>query len=419
MKAAALELGLPVVHRVEEVLEAGADLGVVVAYGRLIRRPVLERLGFVNLHFSLLPRWRGAAPVERALLAGDAETGVCLMQLEEGLDTGPVFAHRRVPIDSRVTADALRRQLVEVGSELLCTTLDTGLHDPTPQEGEVTYAAKLTPADLEIDWGAGADTIDRVVRVGGAWTTWRGRRLKVLDAEPVDAGRPGRGRRAGTRDAVRRRGGHRLGPVAPPHRPAGGQAGDGRRVLAARRPPRAGRPAGGLTAATGVPSEAMTDPPSGAGLAAKVLTVSDGVVHGTREDRSGVALVERLAAEGYSVVDHRVVADGTESVAAALTELADGFAGVVVSTGGTGFTPRDLTPEGTKAVVEREAPGLAEAMRLVSPLGRLSRGIAGIRGQAVILNTPGSPKGCVEQLEAVLDVLPHALRLLAETPTDH
>ena len=186
MKAATLELGLPVAHRVEEVLDAAADLGVVVAYGRLIRRPVLERLGFVNLHFSLLPRWRGAAPVERALLAGDAETGVCLMQLEEGVDTGPVFAHRRVPIDSRVTADALRRQLVEVGSELLCTTLDAGLHDPTPQEGEVTYAAKLTAADLEIDWGAAADAIDRVVRVGGAWTTWRGRRLKVLDAEPAD-----------------------------------------------------------------------------------------------------------------------------------------------------------------------------------------------------------------------------------------
>ena len=148
----------------------------------------------------------------------------------------------------------------------------------------------------------------------------------------------------------------------------------------------------------------MTDAPSGTGLAAKVLTVSDGVVHGTREDRSGAALVERLTAEGYSVVDHRVVEDGTASVAAALTELADGFAGLIVSTGGTGFTPRDLTPEGTKAVVERDAPGLAEAMRLVSPLGRLSRGVAGIRGRAVILNTPGSPKGCVEQLEAVLDV---------------
>jgi molybdenum cofactor synthesis domain-containing protein len=157
----------------------------------------------------------------------------------------------------------------------------------------------------------------------------------------------------------------------------------------------------------------------GSGLAAKVLTVSDGVVHGTREDRSGVALIERLAADGYDVTDHRVVSDGIEPVADALVAMADGFAGVIVSTGGTGFTPRDLTPEGTRAVIEREAPGLAEAMRLVSPLGRLSRGIAGIRGQVVVLNTPGSPKGCVEQLEAVLDVLPHALRLLAESPTDH
>jgi molybdenum cofactor synthesis domain-containing protein len=147
--------------------------------------------------------------------------------------------------------------------------------------------------------------------------------------------------------------------------------------------------------------------------------VSDGVVHGTREDRSGAALAERLAADGYAVVDHRVIADGAESVAGALEQMADGFAGVIVSTGGTGFTPRDLTPEGTRAVVEREAPGLAEAMRLVSPLGRLSRGIAGIRGRAIILNTPGSTKGCVEQLDAVLDVLPHALRLLAESPTSH
>jgi molybdopterin adenylyltransferase len=154
-------------------------------------------------------------------------------------------------------------------------------------------------------------------------------------------------------------------------------------------------------------------------LLAKVLTVSDGVVHGTRQDRSGAALVERLAGASFVVVEHRVVADGVASVADALMAMSDSFAGVIVSTGGTGFTPRDLTPEGTRQVVEREAPGLAEAMRLVNPLGRLSRGIAGIRGLAVILNTPGSPKGCVEQLEAVLDVLPHALRLLAETPTDH
>lgn len=154
-------------------------------------------------------------------------------------------------------------------------------------------------------------------------------------------------------------------------------------------------------------------------LSAKVLTVSDGVVHGTREDASGVALVAQLTAAGFVVVDHRVTADGTENVAAALTELCAGFSGLVVSTGGTGFAPRDQTPEGTRQVIEREAPGLAEAMRLVSPLGRLSRGVAGIRGATIICNTPGSPKGCVEQLGAVLDVLPHALRLLADAPTSH
>jgi molybdopterin adenylyltransferase len=154
-------------------------------------------------------------------------------------------------------------------------------------------------------------------------------------------------------------------------------------------------------------------------LRAKVLTVSDGVVHGTREDRSGQALADRLVDAGYEVVDRRVVADGIDTVAAALVELCDGFAGVIVSTGGTGFTPRDLTPEGTRRVIEREAPGLAEAMRLVSPLGRLSRGVAGIRGHALVLNTPGSPKGCVEQLDAVIDVLPHALRLLGGGPSEH
>lgn len=154
-------------------------------------------------------------------------------------------------------------------------------------------------------------------------------------------------------------------------------------------------------------------------LRAKVLTVSDGVVHGTRDDASGRALVAQLEEAGYEVVAHRVTADGADEVAAALSELTDGFAGLVVTTGGTGFAPRDQTPEGTRDVIEREAPGLAEAMRLVSPLGRLSRGIVGIRGRAIICNTPGSPKGCVEQLAAVLDVLPHALRLLHETPTHH
>jgi molybdenum cofactor synthesis domain-containing protein len=154
-------------------------------------------------------------------------------------------------------------------------------------------------------------------------------------------------------------------------------------------------------------------------LKAKVLTVSDGVVHGTREDRSGRALVEFLIEAGVDVVDRRVTADGADEVEAALVEMANGFAGLIVSTGGTGFAPRDLTPEGTRRVIEREAPGLAEAMRLVSPLGRLSRGVAGIRGNAIILNTPGSPKGCVESLGAVIDVIPHALALLNDEPTAH
>ena len=148
-------------------------------------------------------------------------------------------------------------------------------------------------------------------------------------------------------------------------------------------------------------------------LLARVLTVSDGVVEGTRDDRSGQALSDWLTAADF-VVDRRlVVADGVESVAAGLRELFEGFSGLVVTTGGTGFGPRDLTPEGTRVVLEREAPGLAEAMRLVSPLGRLSRAVAGTVGQALVLNTPGSTRGAVECVEAVLDVVPHALDLLA------
>lgn len=154
------------------------------------------------------------------------------------------------------------------------------------------------------------------------------------------------------------------------------------------------------------------DDETGHGLAAKVLTVSDGVVAGTREDRSGAALEELLVGAGFDVVDHRVVADGIQEVGEAIVELAEGFSGLIVTTGGTGFGPRDQTPEGTRIVLDREAPGLAEAMRLVNPLGRLSRGVAGTRGQALVLNAPGSPKGAVETVEAVLDVIPHVVRLM-------
>ncbi len=154
-------------------------------------------------------------------------------------------------------------------------------------------------------------------------------------------------------------------------------------------------------------------------LAAKVLTVSDGVMAGTRDDAGGTGLVARLTDEGYVVVAHLVTGDGREVVGEALVEMAEGFAGLIVTTGGTGFGPRDLTPEGTSIILDRPAPGLAEAMRLVSPLGRLSRATAGTRGQALIINTPGSPKGAVECLEAVLDVVPHVLRLLTGEPTAH
>lgn len=145
---------------------------------------------------------------------------------------------------------------------------------------------------------------------------------------------------------------------------------------------------------------------------AKVLTVSDTVAAGTRVDLSGPALVELLAGAGYEVVEHRAITDGAREVAAALEVMASGFHGLVVTTGGTGFGPRDETPEGTKMVLERDAPGLAEAMRLASPLGRLSRAVAGTRGDALICNLPGSAAGAVECLSAVLEVVPHALDLM-------
>ncbi len=151
---------------------------------------------------------------------------------------------------------------------------------------------------------------------------------------------------------------------------------------------------------------------------AKVLTVSDGVDAGVRDDRSGRALVARLNDAGYEIAEHRVSADGVDAVADALRSMTEGFAGLVVTTGGTGFGPRDLTPEGTRAVIEREAPGMAEAIRRVSDadhrgFGMLSRAVCGTRGLALICNTPGSSSGAVEALDVILPAVAHALDLLA------
>jgi methionyl-tRNA formyltransferase len=206
VKAAAAELGLPVRtpdrarELVDDLVATRLDAGVVVAFGQILPASVLAttRLGFLNLHFSLLPRWRGAAPVERAILAGDLETGVCVMALDEGMDTGPVFRRLATPIGEHETAGELRARLVDLGTPLLIETVDH-LPDlePAPQTGDATHAAKLEVDEFRLDWSRAADELDRVVRAGnprpGAWTELDEHRCKILRVETaVDAdGEPG------------------------------------------------------------------------------------------------------------------------------------------------------------------------------------------------------------------------------------
>jgi len=185
VKQAARERGIPVTDAIEDALTVDADLGVVVAYGRLIATPILAALPMVNIHFSLLPRWRGAAPVERAILAGDATTGVGLMALAPELDTGDIYAQRELAIGDNDTLDQLRAALVTLGSTMLVEELGAGLGPPRPQIGEPTYAAKLTTEDHRLDFTHPAAELHRVVRLGRAWTMFRDKRLKVVAAEPV------------------------------------------------------------------------------------------------------------------------------------------------------------------------------------------------------------------------------------------
>lgn len=182
VKVAAVELGLGVTDDLDAIAGTGADLGVVVAYGRILRAETLALMPFVNLHFSLLPRWRGAAPVERAILAGDAETGVALMAVDAGLDTGDVYAVRRTRVDDKTLAE-LWHELSMTGAEMLVEAVTGGFPSATPQTGDPLHAAKLTPSDRHLDWSMRVDQVLRVVRLGDAWATVDERRLKVWSAE--------------------------------------------------------------------------------------------------------------------------------------------------------------------------------------------------------------------------------------------
>jgi methionyl-tRNA formyltransferase len=178
------------------------DAAVVVAYGLILPKPILDapRLGCINIHASLLPRWRGAAPIQRAILAGDAETGVTIMAMDEGLDTGPELLRAAVPIDGSTTAEALHDQLSALGARLIVDALEdfeAGRITPLPQtEDGATYAAKLTREEGRLDWGRPAVELERQVRAfspwPGAWFLHGEARLKILAADiAAGSGAPG------------------------------------------------------------------------------------------------------------------------------------------------------------------------------------------------------------------------------------
>lgn len=207
VQAAAEALGLPVrtparLKTPEDQADfaaLGADVAVVVAYGLILPQPVLDapRLGCLNIHASILPRWRGAAPIHRAVMAGDAETGVAIMQMEAGLDTGPVLAEARTPIGPEDTTGDLHDRLADMGAALIAEVLDRLPLDAVPQPDEgVTYAAKIDKAEARIDWTRPAAEVDRLIRglspFPGAWCEVAGERVKLLRARVVPGeGAPG------------------------------------------------------------------------------------------------------------------------------------------------------------------------------------------------------------------------------------
>lgn len=188
VKEVALRLGLPVSHDLEWMKAHSSMnmLGIVVAYGRIIPASVLLDTPMINIHFSLLPRWRGAAPVERSILAGDDVTGVCIMDIEETLDTGAVYAREEVRITESSTTATLTKELADVGARLLVTTLSNGLGTPVPQGDGATYAKKITTEEARIDWSATAVEIHRHVRALRAFTVLGGARIKILEVAIPD-----------------------------------------------------------------------------------------------------------------------------------------------------------------------------------------------------------------------------------------
>ncbi len=200
-EALGIEVRTPRTLRNEEEQERfralGADLAVVAAYGLILPRPILEapRMGCINVHASLLPRWRGAAPIQRAILAGDEVSGVTIMQMEEGLDTGPMLLTRELSLESK-SAGQVTEEMAKLGANALVDWLaEQTLPTVQPEEG-VTYAAKIDKAEARIDWSRSAVEIERQVRafnpVPGAWFEANGERIKLLRAEVVEgAGAPG------------------------------------------------------------------------------------------------------------------------------------------------------------------------------------------------------------------------------------
>ena len=183
VKREAERLGLSVSSNIDDLVSIDVDLAIVVAFGQLIPKHILDHVQMINIHFSLLPRWRGAAPLERAILAGDTKTGVCIMELEETLDTGGIYRCVEIPIGPNQTLEELREKSVSEGVDLLLQSLEEGLGSPTPQLGEPSYAHKISNSELEIDWGLSSEEILRLVRLGRAWTTVSGSRLRIHSAK--------------------------------------------------------------------------------------------------------------------------------------------------------------------------------------------------------------------------------------------